>query len=188
MDGERPGATYTRDEEASERLDRNYHELLQELRVAQTGAQILFAFLLAIAFQRRFEDLTDLQRGLYVGTLLCAAAAVVMFIAPVAIRRSTVGRRVKDDLVAAGGRIAVAGLCCLALAMLGAILLTVGLVETPVVAAAATAAAGVVVVVMWLAVPRRLRGRGTPRRSDTENPSGLHDHEGSQVSQDREPS
>src|SRR3712207_1749392 len=76
-----------RDESEAERLDRNYGELLQELRVTQTGVQILFAFLLTLAFTQRFPQITSFQRGTYVVTLLFSAAAAALFIAPVALHR-----------------------------------------------------------------------------------------------------
>ena len=70
MNDPMPQPTYSRNESAAERLDRNYSELLQELRVAQTGVQILFAFLLTIPFQQRFNDIDAFQRTVYVVTLL----------------------------------------------------------------------------------------------------------------------
>ena len=66
-------SAYKRDETEGQRLDRNFNEQLQELRIAQTGVQILFAFLLTIPFQQRFTTLTDLQRGVYLVTLIAAA-------------------------------------------------------------------------------------------------------------------
>ena len=123
----RPG--YDRHESDAARLDRNYAELLQELRVAQTGVQILFAFLLTIAFQQRFASLSSVQRGLYVGTLFCAAVAAALFIAPVAVHRVVFRRRLKDELVKLTGRMASAGLVFLALAMLGSVLLIVDFVS-----------------------------------------------------------
>jgi len=71
-----------RDETDLERWDRNFTELLQELRVAQTGVQILFAFLLTLPFTNRFEQTTELDRGVYVATIVAAAAATALLIAP----------------------------------------------------------------------------------------------------------
>jgi len=70
--------TYSRNESEADRLDRNYSEMLQELRVAQTGVQILFAFLLSIAFQQRFNDIDAFQLTVYVITLLCAAISALL--------------------------------------------------------------------------------------------------------------
>src|ERR1700754_1671970 len=80
-----------------ERADRNFAELLQELRVTQTGVQILFAFLLTLAFAARFPSLDDTQRGVYVGTLLLAVLATALFLAPAALHRSLFRRHAKPQ-------------------------------------------------------------------------------------------
>ncbi len=82
-----PDAEDERGESEAERLDRNYGELLQELRVTQTGVQILFAFLLTLAFTQRFAQITSFQRGTYVVTLLFAAGAAALLIGPVSFHR-----------------------------------------------------------------------------------------------------
>ena len=82
-----------RDETRNERADRNWDELLQELRVMQTGTQILTGFLLAVAFQPRFEDMDELQRDLYVVLVGLAALATILALAPVGMHRATFGRR-----------------------------------------------------------------------------------------------
>src|SRR4029078_8620990 len=84
-DDETPGGD--RGETEDERADRRYDELLQELRVAQTGGQFLFAFLLTLHFHQRFARITDAQTWLYVGTLLVTAAASALLIGPVPLRR-----------------------------------------------------------------------------------------------------
>src|SRR5262245_48883411 len=89
---------YVRRESEAARLDRNFAELLQELRVSQTGVQILFAFLLSIAFQQRFQDLTDAQLRHYLATLISAALAAVFLIAPVPIHRLLFRLRLKEEL------------------------------------------------------------------------------------------
>ena len=116
-------AGYRRDESRATRLDRNFGELLQELRVAQTGVQILFAFLLSIAFQQRFNTLDDLQTGLYLATLVGAAVAAILLIAPVAAHRVLFRRHRKDEVVALTARLAAFGLGFLAVAVLGGVLL-----------------------------------------------------------------
>jgi hypothetical protein len=148
---------YTRDESDAQRLDRNYSELLQELRVAQTGVQILFAFLLTIAFQQRFATLSSAQRALYVGTLMCAAVAAALFIAPVAVHRVFFRRRLKDELVKFTGRTAAAGLVFLALAMLGSVLLIVDFVTGALEAWIVTGVLAVLFAWMWYLLPARLR-------------------------------
>ena len=120
---------YDRDDESeSQRLDRNYGELLQELRVAQTGVQILFAFLLGIAFQQQFQKIESYQRGIYLVTLVAAACAAAMLIAPVAIHRMLFRRHQKNELVIMTSRLAATGLVFLGIAILSAVLLVVDIV------------------------------------------------------------
>ena len=154
---ELPERPYSRDESQAERLDRNYAELLQELRVAQTGVQILFAFLLTIAFQQRFASIDGFQRGVYVATLVAAAIAAVLLIGPVAAHRLLFGLRLKDELVTFTGRLAAGGLVFLAIAMLGAVLLIVDVVLNAVAAGVVTALIGVLVLWLWYLIPARLR-------------------------------
>lgn len=116
-----------RHETEAERLDRNYGELLQELRVAQTGVQILFAFLLGTAFTPRFVDLTSAQRGLYVATLTLAAWSAATLIAPVMYHRLVFRRRLKDEIVEMTHRCAIVGLTLMLLCLVGALALAAGL-------------------------------------------------------------
>jgi hypothetical protein len=111
------------DETEAERLDRNFGDLLQELRVAQTGVQILFAFLLTLPFAARFGDVDSFQKVLYVISLLAAAGAAGMIIAPVAYHRMLFRRGRKPDLVRSAHRMASGGLAFVVVAMVGAVLL-----------------------------------------------------------------
>jgi hypothetical protein len=149
---------YARNESEAEKLDRNYSELLQELRVAENGVQILFAFLLSIAFQQAFKSVTDFQRGVYVVTLLFAAVAGAQLIAPVAIHRLMFRRRRKDELVQVTGRLALGGMSCLLIAVLGAALLVLDYVLN--LAAAIVLDTGLALVFgwFWLVLPLRHRG------------------------------
>jgi Family of unknown function (DUF6328) len=112
-----------RDETEGERLDRNLSELLQELRVALPGVQVLFAFLLAVPFQQNFTDITGFQKGVYFGTLVCATISAVMLISPSAYHRMTFRYQQKRQLVFYSNRFAIIGLAFLALAMTGALML-----------------------------------------------------------------
>jgi hypothetical protein len=154
---DQPGQRYSRDETDAQKLDRNYAELLQELRVAQTGVQILFAFLLTIAFQARFASLDTFQRDLYLATLVCAAVAAALLIAPVAAHRLLFRQHLKDELVTFTGRLAVGGLVFLTLAMLGAVLLIFDVVAGATAAAVVTSLMGVLVAVAWYVLPFRSR-------------------------------
>src|ERR671934_1693401 len=110
-------------ESEQERLNRNMNELLQELRVSQTGVQILFAFLLAVPFAQRFKEVTAFQRDVYFVTLLLAAAASALFIGPVAFHRLLFRRQEKAYLIATSNWMAISGLLCVALAIVAVILL-----------------------------------------------------------------
>ena len=94
-----------RNETDLERCDRNLAELLQEVRVAQTGVQVLFGFLLAIVFQPRFKSISDFQRIDYFVTLLSTAAAAILLIAPTAYHRILFRRGDKAHLVRVANRL-----------------------------------------------------------------------------------
>lgn len=110
-------------EDAGERYDRQLIELLNELRVALPGVQVLFAFLLVVPFQLRFKELTEFQRDLYFAALLMAAAATALLIAPTAYHRALFKLHEKPRVIRYGQRMSLAGLGCLALAMTAAVTL-----------------------------------------------------------------
>ena len=112
-----------RNETPAERVDRNFNELLGELRIALPGVQVLFAFLLAVPFAQRFSQLTGFQRGLYFAVLLLTALASALLIAPTAYHRIQFRQGRKLEILFFANRAAVLGLGALALAMTGAILL-----------------------------------------------------------------
>jgi hypothetical protein len=107
----------TRDETKNERMDRNWDELLQELRLTQTGIQILTGFLLTLPFQQRFIELDQYQRNVFLVTVSLAAAATGLIVAPVSFHRMMFRQREKPLLVKAGDLLARAGLTLLALAV-----------------------------------------------------------------------
>jgi hypothetical protein len=117
------GRSSGRDETEAERLDRNLAELLQELRVALPGVQVLFAFLLAVPFQKRFDEITPFQEKVYFVTLLATAVSAALLITPTAYHRLTFRLQRKAELVKLSNRLAIVGLGFLALAMTGAIVL-----------------------------------------------------------------
>jgi hypothetical protein len=116
------------DETEAERADRNFGELLQELRVAQTGVQILFAFLLTMPLQNRFQALNDTERGMFIAALLLSAGATVCLIAPVAYHRALFARKLKHQVVVVASRFAIIGLGLLGLAITCAVNLVLELV------------------------------------------------------------
>ena len=140
-----------------QRADRNFTELLQELRVAQTGVQFLFAFLLTLSFMDRFAAIDAFQRGVYVFTLVASAMTVALLIAPVAVHRLLFQRGRKRELVRAGHRLALSGLLSLAATMLAGMLLVLDVVVGRVAAVSVVAALTAVFVALWVAVPLRLR-------------------------------
>lgn len=113
-----------RGETPLERADRNWNELLSELRVTQTGVAILFSVLLTVPFSARFEDVTDFQRGVYLSALGLSAATTVVLIAPVAHHRVLFATGNKPELVRTANGLARVGLALLCLT-LGAVLLLV---------------------------------------------------------------
>ncbi|MFE2493046.1 DUF6328 family protein [Streptomyces scopuliridis] len=112
-----------RHETVEERADRLWGELLQELRVAQTGVQILFGFLLTVVFQSRFTELSDADRAIYTVTVMLGAGAVGALIGPVSFHRLLTGRRLKPQMVVWASRLTVVGLVLLFCTMASALLL-----------------------------------------------------------------
>ncbi|WP_262003499.1 DUF6328 family protein [Streptomyces sp. FIT100] len=174
--GELPPDGTERDETEPERADRNFAELLQELRVTQTGVQILFAFLLTIAFTAAFPRLDSFQRGTYVTTLLLSVLAAVLFTAPAAVHRGLFRQGAKPEIVTVSSRLAAAGLAVLAPALASAVLLVVDVVHgTPegIVTAVATL---LVCAVLWGVLPamirRRLKGSADPSPGPDRERSG----------------
>jgi hypothetical protein len=142
-----------RDETDTERLDRNFNELLQELRVSQTGVQILFAFLLTLPFTQRFTQVSDFQKNVYFATLLLAAAASVLFIGPVSWHRVLFRRQEKGEVVFAANWMAIGGLVCLSLAIIGVILFVSDFLFSGTTAVIASGSIAAVIVVLWYALP-----------------------------------
>lgn len=147
-------------EDPQEQLNRQLGELLQELRVAMPGVQILFAFLLAVPFNQRFGETTSFQRDVYLVTLLCAAVASASFVAPVAYHRLMFRHRDKPHLIQVASRFAIAGLTALALAMTSAVLLVTDFLFSSVTAWITTAVVLALFTWLWfgLALTRRIRG------------------------------
>jgi hypothetical protein len=112
---------HLRNETELERCDRHLAELMQEVRVAQTGVQVLFGFLLIVPFSVRFDALTSGERRLFFITLAMAGAAAMLLITPTAHHRILFRCGDKPNLVRLANRYALAGLVCVALAMVGAL-------------------------------------------------------------------
>jgi hypothetical protein len=151
-----------RGETEEEALDRNLGELLQELRVATTGVQVLFAFLLVVPFQQGWAGVTEFEKTVYFATLLATAAASICLIGPTARHRVRFRELDKRWIVETASRLALVGLGFLALAISGAILLISHVVYGSATTAIATAAVFGATLAVWFIVPlmRELRERG----------------------------
>ncbi len=136
-----------------QRLDRNFAEILQELRVAQTGVQILFAFLLTLAFTQRFGEITSFQRDLYIVTMLLTAAATGLLIAPVGYHRITFRQRMRPQLVTTANWLALGGLAVLMLALTSSILFITDVVVGRGWAVVITVGAALWFLVFWFGLP-----------------------------------
>ncbi|GLY19162.1 DUF6328 family protein [Kineosporia rhizophila] len=172
MNAHRPGET------PAERADRNFVDLLQELRVTQTGVQILFAFLLTLPLQSRFEDLDRWERNVWVAALLLAAGATVCLIAPVAYHRALFGRRQKAQVVLVASRFAIGGLFFLALAICCAVDLVLDLVLGRSTALVITGGLGVILLAAWALFPLLARSGSAPgaQAGEGEGESPHQDH------------
>lgn len=118
-DGRGRGPDRERDESEAERQDRKYDDLLQELRVIQTSAQLTAGFLLTLPFQQRFSDLSTAQERFYLVLVVLAALVIAVVLSPVAIHRQLSGLRVKDQLVDAAHVLAQVALGLLSLLAAG---------------------------------------------------------------------
>jgi hypothetical protein len=148
--GEAPDA---RQENTAQRDDRNLSELIQELRVAGLGVQVLFGFLLSLPFTTRFSQLTAGQRDLYLACLALSATATVLLIAPVAYHRLVFRRGMKEHLVRFANLLAIVGLAAVGGAVLSAVLLLTWYVAGALSGGLVTALIGVMIVALWFALP-----------------------------------
>ena len=158
--GTRPeAAAADRNETPKERLDRNLTELVGELRVALPGVQVLFAFLLTVPFNARFDETTQFQKDVYLVTLLSTAVATALLLAPSTLHRIQFRRDDKKHIVDTANRYAIAGFAALLVAMSGAVLLVTDFVYSDATAVIATVAIAVLLVVSWFVLPvlRRIR-------------------------------
>lgn len=149
-----------RDESADERSDRNWAELLQELRVMQMGVQILTGFLLTLPFQQRFADLDDFQTGVYLTLVGLAVLSTGLFVAPVSLHRALFRKHRKTALVTLSDRVARVGVLVLAFVVTGTVLLVVDVVVARGPALWASGVTLVVLAGLWFVLPRVVSARG----------------------------
>lgn len=148
---------YTRDESEAESLDRHWQELLQELRVAQAGTQILFAFLLTIAFTQPFRDADELTHRVFALTLILAALATALLIGPVPFHRILFRQRLRDQMVEIASHMANAGLFLLMLAMAGSVFMALDVALSRTVAVVIVAAVLAWFAALWYVLPALVR-------------------------------
>jgi hypothetical protein len=148
-----------RDETPSERYDRNWIEVLQELRVLQTGTQILTGFLLALAFQPSFADLSDGQRIFYLILVVLSALSSITALAPVSLHRVLFQRRAKASVVAYGHAALLTSLATVSLLLVGVVAFVFDVVVGDTASWVAGIVLGLVILVFWLIFPLRMRAR-----------------------------
>ena len=147
-----------RNETPTERLDRNWGDLLQELRVVQAGVQLLTGFLLTLPFQQRFVELSSFDRAVYLVSVSAAVIATGLLIAPVMMHRLLFRRRARAIMVDGAHRLAILGSAFLGLAMVSVVLLIFNLVAGGNVAGAvAGVLAAVMLIGLWLVMPLSMR-------------------------------
>jgi hypothetical protein len=117
-----------RDESVNERMDRNWNEILQELRVTQTGTQIFTGFLLTIAFQQRFGDLTTFQTRVYLVLVVAAVLTTALGLAPVNLHRALFRKGAKVTIVQTAHVMMRLTLVGVAIMLIGTVLLIFDLV------------------------------------------------------------
>jgi len=139
------------------RRDRELGELLQELRVAITGVQVLFAFLLTVPFTQRYETIDTSQRRVYFAAVLAAAISSLLLIAPAANHRLLFREGVKEAMLRAANRVAIAGFVMLALGIGLSLYLVTTMVYTTNVAVLVAIGVGVMTVFVWFVFPRLLK-------------------------------
>lgn len=150
-----------RDETPAERADRNWNEVLQELRVMQTGTQILTGFLLALAFQPTFADLTDGQRTFYLSLVVLSALSSIVALAPVALHRILFQLRAKPLVVAYGHAALITALLTVSLLLVGVVAFVFEVVVGTSAAWIAFGALAFVILLLWLIAPAIIRARHT---------------------------
>jgi hypothetical protein len=140
-------------EDQRERVNRELIELLQELRVALPGVQVLFAFLLTVPFSQGFASTTDFQRDLFFATLAATAISTALLIAPSAWHRIHFRQKNKEEMLVASNKLTIAGLAFLALAMVGAVMLIADYAFSSTLAVVSGIAAVLVLGAFWAAIP-----------------------------------
>jgi len=143
-----------------QKRDRQLLELLNELRVALPGVQILFGFLLTVPFTQRFGETTSFQRNVFYITLVCATISTICFIAPSAVHRLRFHQRERAYVIESANKLLIAGLCFLGLAILSAVLLITDVLYDGPRVVLYVAALALLLIVLWFLRPLYRHARG----------------------------
>ena len=149
-----------RSESETQRLDRNWTSLLQELRVTQTGVQLLTGFLLIAPFEPQFNQLSETMRVVYLATVVCSISSTVLIVAPVAMHRLLFRRHRMEIVVAAAHRFAYSGLLLLGASLVGVTAIIFGFVAGHIAGIVAGVCAAIVLAGFWIALPLYMRITG----------------------------
>jgi hypothetical protein len=160
-----------RNETPAQRADRNFNDILQELRVTQTGVQVLFSLLLTVPFSQRFESVTDFQKDVYFLALLLAAATVASLVAPVSVHRLLFHTGEKPWVVRVSSRLAIAGLVLLCLTLTTVMLFITDVLFDDALAIVTATVFAAATVTLWF-VPPLLRLRSAAHRAAVQESSG----------------
>jgi Family of unknown function (DUF6328) len=147
------------DETPEQRLQREHEQLFHELRAIIPGVEVLFAFMLTVAFTERFQQLTDVQRWVYYLTFLCAGVGLLLLLAPASYHRVQFRRGDKEAMMRIANIEALTALIVISLAVAGTVFLITDLMFSTVAAAVVATSMWLMICVLWWVVPltRRLR-------------------------------
>jgi hypothetical protein len=153
MSGGTGGSSSSKEESEKDRTTRKWNEMLQELRVAQTGVQVLTGFLLTVSFSQRFPELSETDKIAYLITVSASILAAGLLIAPVAFHRVLFGKKEKEWLIGGANHTARFGLTMLGITMCGVMFLVFDLVWSMTAAIVATVVTLLVLAGLWLVLP-----------------------------------
>lgn len=151
-----------RHETPTERLDRNWGDLLQELRVVQTGVQLLTGFLLTLPFQQKFSTLSDAERGVYLFAVSASIIATGFLEAPVSVHRALFRKHRRRETVQLAHRLAIVGITCLGWAIVAVATLIFDVLLGWPGGIAAGVVTALLLIVLWLAIPWTVRAQAPP--------------------------
>ncbi|MFJ2932604.1 DUF6328 family protein [Streptomyces sp. NPDC087219] len=160
------GAERGRDETTEERADRQWQDLMQEIRVVQTGVQILLGFLLTVVFTPRYESLSSTDKGIYILTVVLGSLATGALIGPVSFHRIVAGRRLKPETVAWASRLTFTGILLLLATLTSALVLILRVATDNAIVPWLLAGVLAWYLLCWFALPLWVRSRYTAKSGE----------------------